>query len=293
MRSFQNVLETMKTGGVLLPRLDSYLTSLDTVDEEHSHRFISPSGLFGCKRSVAFRMRGVSRDVSVNPRLRRIFDTGSAIHEQIQGYLLQEGVLQVKEAPVFNKSLNLIGHTDGILELAPLELAILEIKSINTDECSRLKEPKPQHKFQANTYMLFLEIVRKRVNKSKSKEAAMDMLWEEYSAMLSTFVSGGKKRTTEEKMQWNKECLQELVDFFWGKIKPIQKVIFYYYDKNNSDHKEFIVEWDDALIEAIICECHSINAFVAEDTLPPRVEGATGKSSASCRYCDYKLSCYS
>ena len=293
MRAFQGILDSMKGGGELLPRLDDYLISLDTVDEEHSHHFISPSGLFGCKRSVAFRMRGCSRDVSVNPRLRRIFDTGSAIHEQIQGYLLAAKLLKVKEAPVFNSSLNLIGHTDGILELSPLELAILEIKSINTDECSRLKEPKPQHRFQANTYMLFLEIVRKRVNKCKNAKEALAMLWKEYEQMLSTFVVGGRKRSTADKMAWNKECLKELVDFFWGKVKPIRKVIFYYYDKNTSDHKEFVVEWDEQVIADIICECHSINAFVKEDALPPRAPGATGKSCAVCRYCDYKLHCYS
>ena len=293
MRSFQGVLDSMKGGGTLLPLLDDYLISLDTVDEAHSHRFISPSGLFGCKRSVAFRMMGVSRDVSVNPRLRRIFDTGSGVHEQIQGYLSEAGLLKVVEAPVFNLALKTMGHTDGLLELSPFEISVLEIKSINTDEFNRLKEPKAQHRFQGNTYMFFLEVVRRRVNSCKSAKEAMDMLWGEYKQMLDTFVEGGRKRTKEEKMSWNKACLEEVVNYFWGKVRPIRKVIFYYYDKNTSDHKEFIIEWDDATIADIICECQSINAYVEEGVMPPRLEGATGKSFSGCRYCDYKYSCFS
>jgi len=49
-----------------------------------------------------------------------VFDNGKAMHERIQRYLKEAGVLLQAEVPVENEDLEVRGSTDGIIELGGL-----------------------------------------------------------------------------------------------------------------------------------------------------------------------------
>jgi hypothetical protein len=294
--SLKMIFQSMKQEGFLIWKLEEYLLKKGLTDEEHSHKFISPSGMHYCIRSILYRILGEHKDCSPNTRLKRIFDTGSAIHIQIQGYLLAALIIVMDEAPIFSKLWGVMGHTDGIIALDKFSLGILEIKSMNTNEFSRLKAPKLEHILQANSYMFFTELLRRRINKAKNKlqfKLIRRKILKEYEAAMRTFiVKDGRKYTAEQKIQHGLDCMSKLVDILYKCQKPIKTICFYYYDKNTSEHKEFDVYWDNATIKQVKARCNEINGWKKKKKLPPRPVEANGKSCGMCRNCDYKTVCY-
>ena len=70
----------------------------------------------------------------------------------------QEVLLQA-EVPIENKEYEMIGHTDGTLEISGAK-GILEIKSMNANTFYSTYEPKPEHLIQVNIYMFCTGIER-------------------------------------------------------------------------------------------------------------------------------------
>ena len=93
------------------------------------------------------------------PRVLRIFDNGHAVHERLQSYLGAAGVLLQAEVPIYNAEFEIVGHTDGIVEVGGSK-GILEIKSINSQGFYGLFGPKPEHIIQLNAYMFCTGIPR-------------------------------------------------------------------------------------------------------------------------------------
>lgn len=93
------------------------------------------------------------------PRLLRIFDNGHGVHDRLQKYLKDIGMLIGAEVPVENEEYEICGSADGILQLGSRE-GVLEIKSINSNGFYSTHEPKPEHLIQVNVYMFCLDIPR-------------------------------------------------------------------------------------------------------------------------------------
>lgn len=117
-----------------------------------------PSQISGCMRAIWFGMMNaptncIADKVSVSRGI-SIFGNGDYVHLRIQNLLTKMGVLKQREVPLEDKSLNVEGHADGILDIP----AVLEIKSINDRGFAGLIAPKPNHVEQANMYMHCLKI---------------------------------------------------------------------------------------------------------------------------------------
>jgi hypothetical protein len=89
----------------------------------------------------------------------RIFDNGHGVHERLQKYLKDIGVLVEAEVPVVNQEYEICGSADGIIKLRNRE-GVIEIKSINSNGFYSTYEPKPEHLIQINVYMFCLDIPR-------------------------------------------------------------------------------------------------------------------------------------
>ena len=75
------------------------------------------------------------------------------------------------------------------------------------------------------------------------------------------------------------------------KTTPIDSIDFLYENKNTQEIKEFIVYWDESIMQEIKSKYTFLNECIAKNRIPDRPEGST--KSGSCKNCKYKGVCYS
>jgi hypothetical protein len=142
---------------MLIKAIDKYLKSRP--QDKRRIRCFHPSSLHKSAESL---YRAYFEGDSCNefkPRFLRIFDNGHSVHERLQRYLKEIGVLVEPEVPVENEKYEIAGTCDGIVQLGSKK-GVLEIKSINTSGFYSMHEPKPEHLIQINVYMFCLDIPR-------------------------------------------------------------------------------------------------------------------------------------
>ena len=294
----KRLMATMKADGYIVKKLDQYLLSLNAKDEDRRYDINSPSSAGRCPRSIVYSRLNYERDYnSVDARTRRIFDNGTHTHERLQKYMLDCGVLEMDEVPVFDLDHEIQGHTDGLLRLMKAELGILEIKSINSNSFSKLIDAKPEHKLQASVYMYCLETRRKWLRETYKSEAEFEKYitsdeYKEFIHSLYGHMKGGSHYTLEDKLNFKFNCHQLADRLLWKTIRPITKMVFLYENKDTQELKEFLVKWDDEIIENLLTEYKYINEYVANKKLPPKPADAKGKNCTKCRWCDFTSTCY-
>ena len=286
----------MKNEGYIIKRLDHYLLTQTEKDSDRRWDINSPSMASQCSRAIYFSRKGIERDAdAIDPRTQRIFDNGTSVHERLQEYMLEEGILLMDEVPVYDNELQTQGHTDGILQLSKFEVGVLEIKSINTNGFSKLVDAKDEHKTQAQIYMMCLERERQKIKKKcptrkdlrnylKSKE------FYDFYASMYQHLKGGNNFTREEKIEFKVMQHKRACRILWKASRPVSKMIFLYEDKNTQELKEFIVRWDDKRVAEIESKLRHVNECLAKEELPAR-EG-TSKSCTTCRWCNFKGECW-
>lgn len=167
-------------------KIESYLEDLNL--EEHSKRLgvFSASDIgnktghslcgkypVGCGRLLYYRYVGEEAQDKIPPRLRRIFDTGSAIHRQLQDYLhviakktggsetfVEEAKFDERTSATAN-NFEIESTTDGIWTVSVPELEVrfgLEIKSMKDDLFKKLNGPESYHVVQCHVYMACLDL---------------------------------------------------------------------------------------------------------------------------------------
>lgn len=125
-----------------------------------------PSSVEGdCERKLYYEFMGVTPtdevSTKVEPRIQRIFDTGTWWHTYIQMRLHAAGILDESEAEVISRRWKISGRADGILTLEILGFGkvLLEIKTINNFQFGKVKfAPLPKHETQAGIYARILKV---------------------------------------------------------------------------------------------------------------------------------------
>jgi len=122
--------------------------------------------VMGCGRLLFYELTGEKSVGAWEPRNRRILDTGSACHAQLQAYLgevakrsngeeefTSEADIDPDENDVGN-FFDVSGHTDGIYSIhVPVEIRFgIEIKSINDAGYKATSSPHPEHLTQCMVY---------------------------------------------------------------------------------------------------------------------------------------------
>ena len=69
------------------------------------------------------------------------------------------------------------------------------------------------------------------------------------------------------------------------KTTPIDSIDFLYENKNTQEIKEFIVYWDESIMQEIKSKYTFLNECIAKNRIPDRPEGST--KSGSCKNCKY------
>lgn len=289
--SLKKVFNSLKDTGIVLPKLNKFLLTVGD-DADRGHGYNSPSGVGSCPRSQFYVRTAVKKDGVIDARTRRIFDNGHHVHDRIQSYLKEEGCLLIDECPVWDWDLKILGHTDGILRVNKFSLAILEIKSINSNAYSHLTTAKPEHQMQAQVYMYCVEKLRKTIQEAEDFDSIKAELLQRYYDLLETFVEGGSRYTKDEKINFQVDTMEKIINILYATPRPIDTMSVLYENKDNQDIKEFVIKWDENLVEEIKEKYEAINEAVEENDEPKRPDDATSKSSQFCRYCNYTYQCW-
>ena len=291
-KSLKSVFNAIKREGYVASDLDKYLLSLNYEDNDRAINVNSPSSIGNCPRSIYYTRTGEQKE-GINPRTRRIFDNGTGTHERLQGYLLKQGMLLMDEVPVHYAPHNIQGHTDGLIRLTPSELGVLEIKSINDNGFTRLKDAKPEHKLQAMTYLFCLEERRKEVRSNPAHYSSFKTkLAKEYASHYQ-HLKGGSKHTREEKINFQAELCFKRDQILLNTRTPLSKCILLYENKNNQEIKEYCVEYrgeNKKDLQHHFDIFDYISECVEKGELPERA--GSSKSCQTCRWCDFSSSCW-
>lgn len=291
---FKNLKQPL---GSVIRSIDDFLTT----HNEESDRAINvnaPSQIGKCLRERYYGRVGTERDgMAVSPRSQRIFDNGTHVHLRLQQYLTEQGMLLMDEVPVLSAEYNIQGHTDGILQLSPTELGILEIKSINLNNFNALKDIKPEHKKQGLVYAYCIEQRRKYLRDTyktledfKKSKLRRRKETEPYYCHLKD----GSKFTAKEKISFQLGLHDKLDNILYDIDKPVDKIVFLYECKDNQELKEFYLSASEAqgaeLTKVILDECKSLNECVLKGEIPNR-EGSN-PNDGNCRWCEFKCECW-
>ena len=140
-------------------RPPSIIDLIEEVNQQSTEllHFFRPSMLFGCDRANVFHYQCAPfHPQRVSPRLKRILDNGTAIHEVIQKYLSDHREWWfAPEARIYRRVAGawIRGSCDGVLiRRSDMYRCGIEIKTINHEEFVRLAKAKPGHVDQATTY---------------------------------------------------------------------------------------------------------------------------------------------
>jgi hypothetical protein len=169
--------------------------------------YFRPSMIGGCSRQNVLHYVGAPTNPSygINPFLHKILDTGTALHEVIQGYLSEHpGVYLVKEVPVHHPELKIKGHSDGLLiDRKTGNRWVLEIKTTGASKFAKISRPEPHHQAQASTYARLLGV-----------EWAVILYWSRDNGMMKEFPVQALQSWEEvkERVQWLLEYAEAIED---------------------------------------------------------------------------------
>lgn len=297
--SLKTMFSAMKKEGYVVKPLELYLLSLSATDSDRAINVNAPSAIGTCLRSRYYtRTNAESDSYSVDARTRRIFDNGSGVHERLQTYLKDVGILLMDEVPVLNETHNIQGHTDGILKLSDRELGVLEIKSINSKGFNELKSEKPEHNRQGLIYVYCLEqwrLMLKEKYKTEKEFKDSSVSRSMYYHKFYTHLKDGRKFTAKEKIRFQVQLLKQMDEILFHCDTPITKCIFLYENKDTQDLKEYCVSsketQSESNIKEMLEECDYLNDIIENNKeIPPRC--ASNKSDNACRWCRYKTECW-
>jgi hypothetical protein len=291
--SLGNVFKTMKKTG-LVKQLDQYLLkqSNNENDGDRKNETNSPSGALGCCRANYYQRQGIAKD-SIDARVRRIFDNGHGMHERIQKYLTDMGVLLMDEVPLVNAEYEIQGHTDGILDMqgTRTEVEILELKSINSRQFSALKDAKEEHKAQAHVYMFVAEEHRKYLRERYPTHVEFkrsELVRRKTYAKRYQHLEDGAKFTRAQKIKHKVEQHMTMDRILYDVVKPITKAIILYECKDTQEMKEFPITFTNEVMKPVLDKYAINNEAWRTKTLPCR----ECKNKSEGRWCSYVNHCF-
>jgi hypothetical protein len=182
---------------MIIKAIDTYLETRPS--DERPIRCFHPSSLHRPPRDLYWHyLKGDHR--AFDARTLRIFDNGHHVHDRLQGYLREAGILIQAEVPVANEEYEIRGHTDGIIEIHGIR-GILEIKSMNARNFHSAYEPKPEHLVQVNVYMFCAGVSRAcLLYECKDDQALKEFFLRQDPAILDPVL---------EKIRYVQDCIKK------------------------------------------------------------------------------------
>ena len=144
-------------------KIESYVLSIRD-NNDRSQAYFHPSTVGFCPRKTVMERLSVKKPPH-DARLQAVFENGHAVHERLQRWLKESGIMVQEEFPVASPEHNMKGHTDGIgcLYIPDVGgvMVVLEIKSCSAKSWSWIfgdgkwkgHGPDKKHIWQVQLYM--------------------------------------------------------------------------------------------------------------------------------------------
>lgn len=280
----KNVFNVMKKPSGVLKVVDQYLLTITNSDPDRLVNTNSPSQALSCPRSMYYK-RMAFPSTPIDPRVLRICDNGTFMHDRWKSYMRKAKILVIDEIPMFDSEYVILGHADGLLNIAG-KLSILELKSINTDQFKRLDAPKREHVAQS---LIYLYCANKHYNAiSKFSSIALKKHQGKYKKMFDHLQSG-RKYSREEKINHEVELLKQF-DEQLLKFGRVSNVWIIYENKNDQTAKEFSVTLDkhSNLLKEGLDGFLEVNEAIELKVPPKRICQNKGQAN----YCSFKDVCF-
>ena len=125
----------------------------------HRGEVFYPSALGStCDKYLYASFNGFLPWEDLDPRVKRIFDTGSSLEDRMTKYFTKMNILIAREQPLKLASPPISGRLDFIIAHPTKGKAVLELKSINDKGFNELKNsPKQDHFIQLQIYLNLLK----------------------------------------------------------------------------------------------------------------------------------------
>ena len=246
LKDIAKAAKAKKSASSVISLIDTHLATRGGDQDRRDFKF-HPSDLSTgfCPRAwllYHYHPEGLSeRDGLINPRLWRIFGNGHGVHDRIQGYMRDIGILWGRyhnvrtgeewwgfgydlpeprqqwvytEVPLRHDGDDIKGHTDGLLKLDTGKW-VLEIKSINDYGFSWLQdEAKEPHQKQGRLYEHCLAWRRENIPHVDDFDA------EPIAGVIFLYESKNTQDLFEAEMPADPDEVDELM----GELRPLMEI---------------------------------------------------------------------
>lgn len=183
---------------MLIEAIDQYLATRPK--DKRRIKCFHPSTLHKSAKYLHGAYLNGDNNQDFEPRLLRIFDNGHGVHDRLQRYLEEIGILLQTEVPLSNAEYQIEGTCDGVIKIGDKK-GVLEIKSINQNQFYALYVPKPEHIIQINVYMFCLDIPRGcLLYECKNDQELKNFFVKQDSSVLDPVLN---------KIKYVQECIKE------------------------------------------------------------------------------------
>lgn len=133
-------------------KIDEFYTRKQN-EREKNHFYITDAGK--CPRTIYFQFKKIPKK-EMEARVLRLLEHGEYTHMRIMAVLFSMGLVRASEIEIPKQEI-INGRADAIISMNN-ELYVVEIKSINKNAFSMLKEPNQDHLKQIQLYLHYFKI---------------------------------------------------------------------------------------------------------------------------------------
>lgn len=256
---------------ITVPSHDDFLlreASRKSKYRKYSH--FHPSSFSDCFRKIAFQYYGELDEkfippTTVDTRLERIFSAGHAFHWRMQGDLARAGILRGYWKCKRCKKVHGTDNKIGILL---------------PDKCDCGDD---RHGLSLFDYKE-IEVKNKEYNFKGNTDGVIELSNNDIS---TNYVIDFKTIKTERFNLLRKpdfKYLTQINIYMW--LLGLKSGIIYYEDKNDQSVKEFLVHYNEKLIDSVKENSKKL-LYVLKNHKLPSIPANFSKHKMPCRYCDY------
>ncbi len=220
-----------------------------------------PSSVGKCSRAIVYQMLGYPSE-EFKPDFLFILENGNYYHERIENLFKTTGLMIAPELSIKEPNLRISGRSDVIIKnFLPHESSnnIIKLyKPLSYKEQEANKEPEVLWEGPDNDVII---VELKSINEK---------------GFARVFRYGAKE-----------EHILQLQLYMY--LTGIRVGSLLYENKNNQQLLEFIIPYNDEIVNKIINKIKNVNKHVDNETFP---EKEFEKTDFECRYCDYKDICW-
>jgi len=230
--SLRDFLTMGKRGMIYLQAIDDFLLKRQReAITDKKKKGVHPSGIsHPCLKSLYYSFHRMPRKPK-DPRIIKILDNGTSMHERYNHYAQEAGILIAKDMRLIHEEYRVRSYLDQLV-LIDNKLLIIELKSMNNDKFNKLMgRPLDAHRQQLQMYMWLIN---------------------------ELFIN---KNYLEE----DKWIFDKYKDYF-----PITKSIIVVENKNNQFVEEFSIKYDEELMQSILKTIKKLFSYVDNNKLPQR-----------------------